>query len=80
MTRDFKLLEHTLVPLALFALNVSSVHLIYLLFMGRSLSVPGILVAVCTLVMGVGVVKKKKFLMVVAMVLYLVVLVVAVSI
>ncbi len=78
MTRDFNLLEHTLIPLALFALNISSVHLIYQLFMGRLFSVSCVLVAVCTLVMAAGVVKKSKFLMVPAMVLYLVVLVVSV--
>ena len=75
MTRDFKLLEHTLIPLALFALNVSSVHLIYLLFMGRFFSMLGFLVAVCTIVMVAGVLKKNKFLMAPAMVLYLLVLV-----
>ena len=78
MTRDFKLLEHTLIPLALFVLNISSVHLLYQLFMGRFISVPSVLVAVCTVVMGAGVVKKNKFLMVPGVVLYLVVLVVSI--
>ena len=78
MTRDFKLLEHTLIPLALFALNVSSVHLLYQLFMGRFSSTPCVLVAICTFLMVAGVVKKNKFLMVPAMVLYLVVLAVSI--
>ena len=78
MIRDFKLLEHTLIPLALFILNMSSVHLLYQLFMGRFLSVPCVLVVVCTLLMVAGVLKKNKFLMVPAMVLYLVVLVVSI--
>jgi len=75
MTRDFKLLEHTLIPLALFVLNVSLVHLLYQFFMGRFLSVPCVLVGVCTFVMVTGVLRKNKFLMVPAMVLYLLVLV-----
>lgn len=75
MTRDFKLLEHTLIPLALFALNVSSVHLIYLLFMERFFSVQGLLVALCTIALVAGVVKKNKLVMVPAIVLYLLVFV-----
>lgn len=73
--KDFKLLEHNLIPVSLFALNMSIVHLIYLLFMNNIMSVITTLVISCTIVLIAGVIMKKKILMIPAAIIYLIALI-----
>ena len=63
MTKDFKLLEHILIPAALFALNCAAVHLLYLLFMG-DMRESGALVVILTVSLAVGIFQKNKYLLV----------------
>ncbi len=72
--KDFKLLEHNLIPASLFALNMSIVHLTYLLFINNILSVATMLVFLSTVVMIAGVIMKKKALMIPGALIYLLVL------
>lgn len=72
--KDFKLLEHNLIPASLFALNISIAHLIYLLFINNILSVATMLVFLSTIVMIAGVIMKKKALMIPGALVYLLVL------
>ncbi|NEU09360.1 hypothetical protein GZH53_13630 [Flavihumibacter sp. R14] len=78
MIKDFKLLEHILIPVALFAINLSTVHLIYLSFMEKLFSASGAPVAICTALLLAGIVRKDKFLMLPAAILYTCLLVLSV--
>ncbi len=73
--KDFKLLEHNLIPVSLFALNMSIVHLLYLLFVNNILSVVTVLVFSSTIVLVTGVVMKKKMLMIPGSLVYVVALI-----
>ena len=57
-------MEHNLIPLALFTLNLSLCHLIYLLYITQAANyifLPA--VAVCTLILAAGVIRKNKYLL-----------------
>ena len=78
MIRDFKLLEHTLIPAALVTLNCSVVHLLYLLFMEEMLSPSGSYVLICTVALLAGIFRKNKYLILPALIAYGVVLVLSI--
>lgn len=73
--KDFKLLEHNLIPCSLFILNMSAVHLIYLFFMNYISSVTTMLVFSCTIVLIAGVIMKKKILLIPGAIIYLLTLI-----
>lgn len=73
--KDFKLIEHNLIPVSLFALNMSIVHLIYLLFINNILSIITFTVLVCTSVLIAGIILKNKLLMSIGAIIYLIALV-----
>ncbi|HEY1008539.1 MAG: hypothetical protein ACO1NS_10050 [Daejeonella sp.] len=72
--KDFKLVEHNLIPLSLFALNISVVHLLYLLFIDNILSFTTLLVFSSTIVLVAGVIRKEKVLMIPGALVYTIVL------
>lgn len=72
--KDFKLLEHNLIPLSLFALNMSVVHLLYLLFINNILSFTTLLVFSSTIVLIAGVIRKEKMLMIPGALVYIIAL------
>lgn len=72
--KDFKLIEHNLIPVSLFALNMSIVHLIYLLFMNNILSVITFTVLACTSVLIAGIILKNKLLMTIGAIVYIIAL------
>ena len=78
MTKDFKLLEHTLIPAALFALNCSLIQLLYLLFMQATLSPSFPYVLICTMALLAGIIRKNKYLLVPALIAYALVLVLSI--
>lgn len=69
--KDFKLVEHNLIPASLFALNMSVVHLLYLLFVSTIFSLNTIVVLLTTLVLIAGIRMKKKSLMIPGSLAYL---------
>lgn len=69
--KDFKLIEHNLIPFSLFVLNMSIVHLIYLLFMNYIFSTATILIFSSNVFLIAGVLMKNKVLMIIAGPLYL---------
>lgn len=70
--KEFKLVEHNLIPLSLFVLNLSIVQLIYLVFMAKLVSLLPFIILVSTIVLITGVAKKNKYLMVPAMAIYII--------
>ncbi len=72
--KDFKLLEHNLIPCSLFVLNISVVHLIYLLFINNTQSLITLLAFSCTIFLIAGVVMKKKYLMIFPAITYMLLL------
>jgi hypothetical protein len=68
--KDFKLIEHTLIPASLFALNMSVVHLLYLLSIHTIFSLTSILVLLATAILIAGVSIKKKILMIAGTLIY----------
>lgn len=73
--KEFKLIEHNLIPLTLFMLNISVVHVIYLIYISQLYSGHAILITASTVVMTVGVVRKSKWMMIPASLIYLIALV-----
>jgi uncharacterized membrane protein YqjE len=73
--KEFKLVEHNLIPLSLFVLNLSVVQLIYLVFMAKLASLLAFIILASTIVLIAGVVKKNKYLMAPAMTIYILALI-----
>lgn len=75
MKKDFRLLEHNLIPLALFAANLSVVHFIYLLFALDVIDHHLLSVAVCIAGLSTGIIRKSKWVMLAAVGFYVLVIV-----
>lgn len=74
MTKDFKLIEHYLIPISLFMLNFAIVHFIFLNFYQQTFSITAILVLLCILFGTGGILKKNKVFMFSSSLLYLILL------
>ena len=72
MIKDFKLIEHNLIPGSLFVLNMSLVHIIYLNFAGQLFSIPSLVVSLCTAILAAGVFQKSKVMMLPGIVIYII--------
>ncbi len=73
--KEFKLVEHNLIPLSLFVLNLSVVQIIYLAFSAKLFSVIAFIVLFCTLILVAGVARKNKYLMAPAIMAYILTLI-----
>ncbi|TDQ10285.1 hypothetical protein [Pedobacter metabolipauper] len=71
--KEFRLIQHKLIPLALFMLNIGVIHLVYLLaaYCYTPFVIP---IAICSVFMTWSIVKKNKILIYLSVGAYLVVL------